>query len=1152
MLNSRKSLRIIAISIVAVSLLLSVSMTGAEASEYSYFEQVREFFGFRSEQTVPEAAYSVSIPDAFPQIINFAGFTGAGFDSPTATPTATQTPGPTMVINEIDYQQPDSDNKEFIELKNISAGTINLDNYTVDLAIRIPFTTVYTMIDLPNVNVVPGGYFVICGVPANVPNCNLDHSTDSAFIENVPGAVGLRRSGGLVDAISFGGNTSGYSEGGGTSATDSDTPFVGLSRFPDGADTNNNGTDVSIRCISPGVSNAAGVSACTNPNLTPTPTATPTATPTPAFAVLSVSPANGATNVPTNTSITVTFDQPANPATVTRNVNNNCGSVTVQVSNNNFASCIAMEAPVASNGNTTFTLSPSMELDPATQYRVRVTTGVTTAGGSPLSAQFDQPIGFSTFAFEVAETVPTDGATGVAVNTSISVTFNLAANPATVTRNTNNNCGTATLQLSSNNFATCIAVGGVVRTNGDRTFTVIPSAPLSQGTTYKIRVTTGVQTPFGSPLTDQFDQPIGFKTFTPFNVSGVAPTQGAMNVPRDTTIVITFTEPANPVTVTSSAADCTGGSVRLSSDNFGQCVVMNPPVASAGNTVFTFTPSTQLAALTNYRRRVTTAVQNASGTPLSAQFEEPIGFITAAPPEPTVTSGPVNVATTTTATLNGTANPNGSATTAWYRYSLTDPGTCNDTFGTRVPVAGGTALGSGTSPVNYPVPIAGLTAATTYYYCAIAQNTFGTSFGSVVAFSTNGPPTVTTNAPSSVTSTSATLNGMANPNGISTTGWFRYNNVDPGTCNDSFGTRVPFLGGSSLGAGRTSVAYTEPTLALSNGTTYYVCAIAMNSAGTAFGSVVSFTAGPPSISGSVTYELDVTKAVPGTILTGSGSPTVMTTSSVPGTYVLSGFGSGPYTITPSRPNMLSTASNGIFSNDAALVSRHIVGSVVLSPRQQAAGKVSGGMTLTSFDAGLIARWIVGITSGVNQTGQWKFMPVSRTYPAVSGGNSNQNYTALLMGDVSGDWVVSGSRSGNYIPLIWETISVSAPDMQVTTGEAVTVPLRLDNLMGKEVSSLQFDVHYDPAVITAEKIAADINGTMSDGLTIASNLIEPGILKVVVYGAFPVYGEGTYVQLKFRSNGRPGSSSPIAISGFRLNDGRDAIIVTNGSIAIGQK
>jgi hypothetical protein len=104
---------------------------------------------------------------------------------------------------------------------------------------------------------------------------------------------------------------------------------------------------------------------------------------------------------------------------------------------------------------------------------------------------------------------------------------------------------------------------------------------------------------------------------------------------------------------------------------------------------------------------------------------------------PTVTTTAATSVGTTGATLNGSANPNGAATTGWFRYSTTSPGTtCNDTFGTRLPSTGGSSLGSGTAAVAYSQAVTGLTASTTYYFCAIGSNSFGTAFGSVQSFAT--------------------------------------------------------------------------------------------------------------------------------------------------------------------------------------------------------------------------------------------------------------------------------------------------------------------------------------------------------------------------------------------------------------------------------
>src|SRR6185437_15028247 len=93
---------------------------------------------------------------------------------------------------------------------------------------------------------------------------------------------------------------------------------------------------------------------------------------------------------------------------------------------------------------------------------------------------------------------------------------------------------------------------------------------------------------------------------------------------------------------------------------------------------------------------------------------------------------------------------------------------------------------------------------TTYYVCAIASNSLGTSFGTPVSFTTLDAPAVVTQPATSLTTTYAQLNASA-------TGWFRMSPTNPGTCNDSFGTRLPSSSGTGLGSGRAAVAYSYLT-----------------------------------------------------------------------------------------------------------------------------------------------------------------------------------------------------------------------------------------------------------------------------------------------------------------------------------------------------
>ena len=170
-----------------------------------------------------------------------------------------------VVINEVDYDQPGTDTAEFIELKNNGPTAVNLGTYTLELSNGASAGALYLTIALPNVTLLGGGYYVIGFGSANPWHADLTYNHLDNMVQNgSPDAIGLRDGGVLVDAVSYEGSTAApYTEGTGTTAADDNvTPFVSLSRFPDGQDTNNNDVDFSIRCLTPGAPNGSSTSAC--------------------------------------------------------------------------------------------------------------------------------------------------------------------------------------------------------------------------------------------------------------------------------------------------------------------------------------------------------------------------------------------------------------------------------------------------------------------------------------------------------------------------------------------------------------------------------------------------------------------------------------------------------------------------------------------------------------------------------------------------------------------------------------------------------------------------------------------------------------------------------------------------------------------------
>jgi cysteine-rich repeat protein len=165
-----------------------------------------------------------------------------------------------LVINEVDYDQPSTDTAEFIEIANTGGAPVNLDTWSIELVGGDG--NVYDTIDLPDLELAAGDYYVVCGDPANVPSCDLDDDTDSNFIQNgSPDALRLLDGAVVQDAVSYEGSVAGAVEGTGDSG-DSDQPLLAMARFPDGVDSGDNEADFSVRCITPGAANGAAASLC--------------------------------------------------------------------------------------------------------------------------------------------------------------------------------------------------------------------------------------------------------------------------------------------------------------------------------------------------------------------------------------------------------------------------------------------------------------------------------------------------------------------------------------------------------------------------------------------------------------------------------------------------------------------------------------------------------------------------------------------------------------------------------------------------------------------------------------------------------------------------------------------------------------------------
>jgi hypothetical protein len=201
----------------------------------------------------------------------------------------------------------------------------------------------------------------------------------------------------------------------------------------------------------------------------------------------------------------------------------------------------------------------------------------------------------------------------------------------------------------------------------------------------------------------------------------------------------------------------------------------------------------------------------------------PAVAVAAGPPDAT-TSAASNVAQTT-ATIAGSVNPQGTATTYHFEYGT------STSYGLQTDEQD---AGSGTAAVDVHADLTGLTTDTTYHYRLVATNAAGVTRGADRTLRTAqapGPPGASTGSARNVTPTGARLTGTVDPKGRATTYRFEY-----GTTT-GYGKRTA---DASAGSGQSGRSVSATIGGLSPNTRYHYRVVATNAAGVTRGRDRSF------------------------------------------------------------------------------------------------------------------------------------------------------------------------------------------------------------------------------------------------------------------------------------------------------------------------
>lgn len=320
--------------------------------------------------------------------------------------------------------------------------------------------------------------------------------------------------------------------------------------------------------------------------------------------------ADGATGVAVNTKIGAFFSEAMDPQSV------NVQSFTVAQTGTPIAGALFFNGLAAS-------FTPNVPLASNTKYTVTITTAATDLAGNKLSgnqAAFPAPSNyvwsFTTGGAQdstpptVTVTDPLNGATGVALNKTLSATFSEAMDPLKISS------ATFTLQQGATPVSGSVSYAGMVAS-----FT--PSTALSVGSVYTAKISQNVTDIAGNKLASDyvwsFTSGAAVDTIPP-TVTLTDPANGATNIGRNNPIFVTFSESMNDLSVTNSTFTLKQGATLVPG------TVASP--VTIYSTVASFTPSSTLLANTVYTVTISRNVVDTAGNKLAGnQGAAPSDFV---------------------------------------------------------------------------------------------------------------------------------------------------------------------------------------------------------------------------------------------------------------------------------------------------------------------------------------------------------------------------------------------------------------------------------------------------------------------------------------------------------------------------------------------
>lgn len=303
----------------------------------------------------------------------------------------------------------------------------------------------------------------------------------------------------------------------------------------------------------------------------------------------------------------------------------------------------------------------------------------------------------------------------------------------------------------------------------------------------------------------------------------------------------------------------------------------------------------------------------------------------------------------------------------------------------------------------------------------------------------------------------------------------------------------------------------------------------------------------PAVSGNIAYWSNE-EAIAGALVSLIGTTTTTALTDADGNFTVVSRRPGDYVLNADFEG--DPGYRTITAFDAARVAQASIGLYEFNEYQELAGEVTGDGEITPFDAARIAQFAAYVPQS-SLTGSWTFMPMSYSYTPLEEDMFDQNFDAVLYGDVSGNWQSALDRpSGKQL----DSKTVATRSVETTVGstyglpeETIVIPVTVGDLTQDDIIAYQTAVQFDANVIHFNRILTE--GTLSEAMTLVTSNTETGI-QVVAYGVKALEGEGVLFNLEFSVVGELDSETTITLDDFLYNEGSLNATLTEGNVKVG--